>query len=379
MLGIIGLGYVGLTNLVGFSKFGVKVVGYDINQNIVESLAKGQSHVKDSKIEKFISSNRKQFLLTNSFEDLRSCEDIFICVPTIGKRGMLDLSIVKRVLHDLNQTEVLRVWIRSTIDDPQLFHLAKTISNKTVISFPEFLREGKCWDDFFKPSLTVIGSKEKIDSKLFSLIKKKFTNYHICSPEEAILVKLASNAFHALKVGFANELADVFTGFELDYRNVMKIFSSDTKLNISPAYLTPGLPFGGPCLPKDSLALANSLNKLKKSTSILSAINKSNDAYIDKIVRKIISGEWNCIGFWGLEFKKGSGDFRHSPIIKIAEKVSSDKRVVVFDQKFLKTDNELTSVRFCDTLKQLSKEADIILTYHDINSRKKVIHWDSFL
>ena len=175
---------------------------------------------------------------------MSQCTDIIVAVPTEASEIGLDLSIVESVLDQIaNLSNDVVIWIRSTIDDPDLLNKLSQKYENTIIFFPEFLREGKCWKDFNQPSLTVIGSTSlKKNNFLLELIKKNTDKIDFCTAPEAITLKLACNSFHALKVCFANEVNNLSWGDSIDSSLVMRLFAKDDQLNISDAYLKPGLP-----------------------------------------------------------------------------------------------------------------------------------------
>ena len=174
MLGIVGLGYVGFTSLLGFTQYSSKTIGYDISSKLIDDLKSGILHISDNEMNKHYQDNFKNLNLTSDFSDLSQCTDIIVAVPTEASEIGLDLSIVESVLDQIaNLSNDVVIWIRSTIDDPDLLNKLSQKYENTIIFFPEFLREGKCWKDFNQPSLTVIGSTSlKKNNFLLELIKK---------------------------------------------------------------------------------------------------------------------------------------------------------------------------------------------------------------
>ena len=316
MLGVVGLGYVGFTSFLGFTQYSDRTVGYDISAELIHNLRAGRLHIYDPIMYRHFRENFRNLNLTNDLSDLSQCTDIIVAVPTNASEGGLDLSIVESVLDEIvNLTSKAVIWIRSTVDDPALFD---GLSNKyvnTIIFFPEFLREGKCWLDFNNPSLTVIGSTRVNDGNfLLQLIKKNTDTIEYCSSWEAITLKLACNSFHALKVCFANEVNNLLWGDDIDSSLVMKLFAKDDQLNISDAYLKPGLPFGGPCLPKDTFALSMAT---RDEDNLFSRLLEVNNQHKRNWAKKIGALSPDVIGVVGLEFKANTGDYKNSPIIVI--------------------------------------------------------------
>ena len=372
MIGIVGLGYVGVTSALCFHTLGEEIIGIDNNKEIVDNLNSGHLHINDEKLENYFKNNFQSLSFSNDYKELTDLEDVFICVPTEGLKGELDLSIVNDVLVKLDNLNVKNIWIRSTIDKPTVFKNLKT-KKSNIFSFPEFLREGKCWDDFFSPPLVVLGGEEVKKTRIFNILKNKISEPSVCTCEEAITVKIACNAFHALKVVFANEVRNISWSKSIDIDRVMSIFVKDSKLNISSSYLKPGLPFGGPCLPKDTQAMANSLFDSRKKLNLFNLIIERNELVKEIYCKKIIDLDYKNIGFYGLEFKPATGDLRNSPIIDIAKLVSKNKTVFAFDEKLDKF-SKYPEFTICSDFNELKSNCDIIITYFEVN-HPKVIKW----
>ena len=187
---------------------------------------------------------------------------------------------------------------------------------------PEFLREGSAVKDFYSPPKTVIG---QLDWDSGSLLAGLYE--HLDAPlirtdlETAEMVKYIDNSWHALKIGFANEIGNVCKSFAIDAHEVMKIFCLDEKLNISPAYLQPGFAFGGSCLPKDLRALAYQAKIHDLDLPIITSILASNELQIARGVGLIIEKRHKRIGVLGFSFKAGTDDLRESPMIEVIERL----------------------------------------------------------
>ena len=327
-----------------------------------------------------MSLQHQNIKFTKNKQDIENADEALVCVPTNGSNGSLDLSAVTSVLELLKTTNVKSVWIRSTIDNPKLFDLFSDYPFN-IFSYPEFLREGKCWNDFFDPPLIVLGKSKQDSTIVEDSLRNHFDLVNVTSPKEALTVKLFCNAFHALKVAFANEMTNVNWSPDINIHHVMEVFCADNKLNLSKYYLKPGLQFGGPCLPKDTTALANSLF-LEREESLLHAVLDQNErhkrAYADKVC-KLTKGK---IGFYGYEFKAGTGDTRNSPILDIAKLVSESRLVYICDEPHPDThystygvleNDKIVSIK---TLFELKKICDIIVTDHEINY-PNTVYWSS--
>jgi len=373
MLGVVGLGYVGFTSFLGFSKYSDSTIGFDISSKLIKDLSSGRLHIYDKHMYEHFSSCYNDLNLTNDLNDLAQCSDIIIAVPTNACDGGLDLSIVHSVLDQIsNLNPDATIWIRSTVDDPHLFKiLSEKYSNK-VIFFPEFLREGKCWNDFNSPSLTVIGS-DAVDTNnfLLKLIKKNAHDVQFCSAAEAITLKLACNSFHALKVCFANEINNLLWSKDIDPTLVMDLFAKDEVLNISKAYLKPGLPFGGPCLPKDTFALSLATNDGDNLFSRLIEVNENHKRVWS---RKIEQLSQQVIGFIGLEFKPQTGDYKNSPIIDILGLINNKKIIILADEQ--KMNEQLKKYKSMSTVADIIDSADIVITYDKSIVASNVVFWE---
>tara|TARA_B100000035_G_C21036680_1_gene571399 strand:+ start:7750 stop:8877 length:1128 start_codon:yes stop_codon:yes gene_type:complete len=373
MLGVVGLGYVGFTSLLGFTQYSNKTIGYDISSKLIDDLKSGILHIRDNDMYEHFQKNLKNLNLTADLSDLSQCTDIIVAVPTEASQSGLDLSIVESVLDQitsLNHDAV--IWIRSTVDDPYLFEKLSQKHDNSIIFYPEFLREGKCWIDFNQPSLTVIGSTSvSKDNFLIELINKNTDKVEYCSASEAITLKLACNSFHALKVCFANEIDNLSWGNSIDSALVMKLFAKDDQLNISDAYLKPGLPFGGPCLPKDTFALSMATND---KDNLFSRLLEVNDQHKRTWAEKINSLSQNIIGFVGLEFKPQTGDFKNSPIIDILSFVNN-KEILILEEDISKN-SLLKSYTTSPSIENMIDEADIVITYDRALKADNIIYWD---
>ena len=176
--------------------------------------------------------------------------------------------------------------------------------------------------DFFDPPKTVIGELNRASGDLLASLYAQVAAPLIRTDiETAEMVKYADNAWHALKVGFANEIGHLCKELEVDSHRVMDIFCQDTKLNLSPYYLKPGFAFGGSCLPKDLRALLYKAKTLDVSLPILAAILPSNEQQIERAVRTVIEKGSKKVGILGFSFKAGTDDLRESPVVELTERL----------------------------------------------------------
>ena len=273
--------------------------------------------------------------------DQKSCHqsDVsFVCVGTPSLRnGCLDLNSVKRSCQDIG--EALRskkgfhtVVIRSTILPGTAMSVIipaiEEASGKrsgidfAVCSNPEFTREGCAVSDFLNPTITVLGADNysHLDA-LRDLYRDAPGQIFETSLGEAEMVKYVCNAFHALKVTFANEIGSLCTQLNLDVRRVTEIFAADKKLNISKAYLDPGFAFGGSCLPKDLRALTHRAKQLDLDLPLLRAVLPSNKAHLDRAIEAVLETKCKKISVLGLSFKSGTDDLRESPSVQLIKRL----------------------------------------------------------
>jgi GDP-mannose 6-dehydrogenase len=191
-----------------------------------------------------------------------------------------------------------------------------------VCNNPEFLREGSAVKDFNAPPKTVIGEVDIASGDLLSSLYAKLSAPLIRTDiETAEMVKYVDNSWHALKIGFANEIGNLCKSFSIDAHQVMKIFCQDKKLNISAAYLTPGFAFGGSCLPKDLRALAYKAKMHDLDLPIMTSILPSNELQVAKGLQLITEKGHRKIGVLGFSFKAGTDDLRESPMIEVIERL----------------------------------------------------------
>ncbi len=363
-IAILGLGFVGTTSMLGFSHIGMKTIGIEKNLSKLDGFKKGKIPFYDNDIQKrFSKADGLSFI--SDIQDLdNDVENILVCVETPLLKDKLDLSILENAVKQICQLKKnINIWIRSTIDSPiEIIELSKFVENtgNKLFMYPEFMREGSCWKDFFDPAFTILAGDKVKETRFYKEISKKF-NVNTCNYAEAITVKISSNAFHALKVTFANELKYLKYSKYIDINKVMKIFCTDKKLNISSKYLLPGQPFSGPCLKKDTLALSNSLSDLIKDSSIIKQINISNEKQIDIVIKKIENMDYKKIGFYGLEFKEGSGDIRNSYILQLINRIKG-KKIHVFDEN-ISNELENSLIKTCvieKTFTDLLDNTDVV-------------------
>jgi GDP-mannose 6-dehydrogenase len=338
---IFGLGYVGTVSAGCLAGRGNEVVGVDPVQTKVDLINNGQSPIIEADITELIASTvaHGRLRATNDVDQaIRETELSLVCVGTPSQQnGNLDLQYIKRVCEQIGRAlkekdEWHTVAIRSTILPGTMCQIVipalEQFSGKTagvdfgVCHNPEFLREGSAVKDFHCPPKTVIGELDKASGDLLAQLYAGIPGPLLRTDlKTAEMVKYSDNCWHALKIGFANEMGNLCKSFSIDAHEVMNIFCQDKKLNISPAYLLPGFAFGGSCLPKDLRALAYRAKTNDLQLPIINSILPSNEIQINRGLELIMAKGHKRIGVLGFSFKAGTDDLRESPLIEVTERL----------------------------------------------------------
>jgi len=335
-ISIVGLGYVGAVSGACLAGMGHRVWGVDINPEKVGIINEGRSPIVESGLAEKIAQARQAGRLSatvNIEEALRETELCFVAVATPSRvNGQIDPAHLFRActqiaaaLAKLGKKQILVV--RSSIL-PSIFDECRRIFDTTapglveLCANPEFLREGTAIRDFEEPPFTVLGTDSALaEQTLRSLYADQSAPLFVLRPRDALMVKYSSNAYHALKVAFANEIAAVCQHEDVDAEAVMNVFCSDTKLNVSRRYLMPGFAFGGSCLPKDVRAVLYAGKALDLQLPLIAAILASNNEVIERAFQQIRATGKRRIGMIGLSFKSNTDDLRESPFVELAERL----------------------------------------------------------
>ncbi len=337
-ISIFGLGYVGAVSAVCLAKQGHRIVGVDSNPLKVELIKKGVAPIVEPGVDDLMREAVKDGRLTattNLTEAVQATDLSLVCVGTPSSpNGSLNVDQVLRVAEQTGQALRLKsgyhgLVIRSTVLPGTVDKAAAIIARESgkqagrdfgVADNPEFLREGTSVFDFEHPPYTVVGGS---DERIVGLLKEMYQGieapFYAVKVREAEILKYACNAFHAVKVTFANEIGAVCKKLEIDSHVVMKIFVEDTKLNISPYYLKPGFAFGGSCLPKDVRAITYESRRLDIDTPLLHSLMQSNEAQVQRVIDWVVQTKRKRIGILGLSFKHDTDDLRESPIVTVVE------------------------------------------------------------
>jgi len=336
---VFGLGYVGCVTAACLAEAGHDVIGVDINPEKAAMLNGGTPPVVEPGLGELMASSVRTGRLKATVRAgaaVAASDLALICVGTPGDRhGKLEVSALEQVAREIGQalrsrTDPYTVVVRSTV-------LPGTTANVVLpalrtglgrgrkpdvrLAFnPEFMREGSSIRDFASPPLTLVGcEQDETAGVLQTLYRRVDAPLVRTTVATAEMVKYVCNAFHALKICFANEVGDLCEALGADAQEVMRIFRMDRKLNISEAYLRPGFAFGGSCLPKDLRALLCAARGVDLSTPVLSALLPSNEAQIRHGVDAILETRKRRIGVVGLSFKPGTDDLRESPMVTLVE------------------------------------------------------------
>ena len=340
-MSVFGLGYVGTVSAGCFAQDGHTVIGVDPVQTKVDLINSGQSPIIEAEIGEIIAATVKSGRLRATQDPRQAIHETdlsFVCVgPPSQANGNLDLRYIRRICEQIGEalkskTARHTVVIRSTIL-PGTMHkvviptLEEFSGKRAGVDFgvcnnPEFLREGSAVRDFRSPPKTVIGESDQASGDILSQIYAKLEAPLIRTDlETAEMVKYVDNSWHALKIGFANEIGNLCKSSGIDAHALMNIFCQDRKLNISPAYLLPGFAFGGSCLPKDLRALSYYDKMHDLQLSILRSILPSNEMQIARGLQLIIEKGHTRVGVLGFSFKAGTDDLRESPVIEVIERL----------------------------------------------------------
>ena len=339
-ISVFGLGYVGCVGIACLAKLGHKVVGCDVDFNKVSRVAMGLPTIVERDIDEVMQEGFKAGLIsaTSSAEEaVLKSEISFLCVGTPNASdGRLDtsflMSAVKSIAVAIRSKSTFHiVVIRSTVPpgtNAAVGELIEKVSGKreginfTVVSNPEFLREGMAVSDFLNPPITVIGSRNRRAlNKLKEMYSGLGSEVVEVDPKVAEIIKFVNNSYHALKVAFGNEIGAICKKLDIDSHQVMDLFCRDTQLNISPYYFKPGFAYGGSCLPKDLRGLNFLAESNQVEVPILGSIENSNNLHIHRVLERVQQIGVRSVGIIGLTFKAGTDDLRNSAAIRLAEAV----------------------------------------------------------
>ncbi|WP_114778206.1 UDP-glucose dehydrogenase family protein [Botryobacter ruber] len=351
-ISVFGLGYVGCVSLGCLAKNGHHVTGVDVSAFKVELVNRGKPTILEKDIDAIFKEGYEKGRISatmSAADAVKNTELSIICVGTPSSpHGHLNLSYIYKTAEQIG--EALRakdsfhtVVIRSTVlpgTNQKIGEIIEEFSGKkrgehfSVVSNPEFLREGSAVKDYYHPAVTVIGGDhEGALEKVVSLYTSLDAPIEITDIKIAELIKYVNNTYHALKITFANEVGNICKSLDIDSHKVMELFCKDTHLNISPAYFKPGFAYGGSCLPKDLKGLVTLGHDNYVQTPVLGCIEGSNE-HQKKVAYELVAktGKRN-ICFIGLSFKEGTDDLRYSPSVDLAETlIGKGYHIRIFDE-----------------------------------------------
>lgn len=393
-ISVFGLGYVGAVSLACLARDGHDIVGVDIDPNKLELLRRGQAPIVETGIQELTRAVMQSgsVRVTDSVRDAILATDLsFVCVGTpAGSNGNQDLSAITRIAEQIGEVLPEKasrhiIVIRSTVKPGTIEEVIQPAIERTsglkagrdfsLCFQPEFLREGTSIDDYDHPPLTVVGTD---DPYAVSVLKSVFGHlpceFVHTSVRTAEMLKYACNAFHAVKVTFANEIGRLSQAMGVDPHEVMRMLCMDRQLNISPAYLKPGFAFGGSCLPKDLKALLYAAKIKDVELPMLANVLPSNVAHIEHAIETVLSTGKRSVGMIGLSFKSGTDDLRESPFVVMAERfIGKGLQLCIYDpqvnvarliganRRFIQeTIPHIASLMSTD-LEKLIKESDVLV------------------
>ena len=345
-ISVFGLGYVGTVTAACLAHMGHNVIGVDLSPTKVEAMQAGRSPIVEPRVGTLISEAHaaKRLQATSDSEAaVKNSEISFLCVGTPSLRnGKLDLGHIEPVCRDIGQVLKTKdafhlVVLRSTVlpgtaETIVIPALEKASGKKMGKDFgvcvnPEFMREGTAVADFLEPSMTIIGASDAYHSGLLREIYKWAPGRIFeTSFRSAEMTKYVCNAWHAVKVSFANEVGTLAKELGVDAESVVEIFTADTKLNISPTYLKPGFAFGGSCLPKDVRAMNYRAKELDLDLPLFQAIMPSNHEHLERAVEMVLATGKKKVALLGLSFKAATDDLRESPQVQLAKRLLGEGR-----------------------------------------------------
>ena len=344
-IAVLGLGYVGCVTAACFASLGHRVMGIDRDQHKVDNVLAGRAPFYEPGLEDLVRENVAQGRLSasTSADGIADAAVVMVCVGTPSeKNGNLGLSQLRRAIEEIaaqipKRSRPLIVAIRSTVfpgtSEEVVLPALSGHKQVSVVSNPEFLREGSAVKDFMEPSLVVVGgSQQAAVEQVADLYAPLGVRACLVSLGTAEMIKYACNAFHAVKISFANEVGALSGRLGIDAQEVMSTLCQDVKLNVSPAYLKPGFAFGGSCLPKDLRALIYRVHSLDLKLPLLESALPSNEQHLKRAIDAVVDLPAKRIGVIGLAFKENTDDLRESPVVTLLEQLLGKGREVrVFD------------------------------------------------
>lgn len=401
---VFGVGYVGCVTAACLAREGHDVIGVDTDAYKVSAINEGRAPFFEPGLSELVgemvSAGRLRATVDHA-DAVHSSDVALICVGTPTRSdGSTRLDALRQVFTSIAKQlrakdEYFVLALRSTVlptaCDEELIPLLERYSGKSAggqVGFvynPEFLREGTALKDFKNAPWTIIGSS---DSRAGDVVASLYREISVpivrTNPQTAALVKYFSNAFHALKVVFGNEVGAFCREMGVDGGEVMEIFAQDKKLNISPSYLRPGFAFGGSCLPKDLKALVSEIGKRGLNLPVIESILPSNNEHLRSCIQMVTETGKRRIGLVGLSFKAGTDDLRESPAVELAERlIGKGRDVRIYEPSIAPGRLHGTNLEFIEksiphiwkllvrSLDELLRHAEVIVVMQQLRSEDK--------
>jgi UDPglucose 6-dehydrogenase len=393
-IGVIGLGFVGLTLAVVNAKKGFNTIAMDVNKTKIENYKKSNLDFFEPKLDYYSkqSIKKKKIFFTNNFEDISKADIIFVTVGTPSlKNGQINLSNLKSVILKLkklfkNKKSKHLIVIKSTVIPTTtsniIFKELKLLKNIGLVVNPEFLREGSAIDDLLTPHLIVIGSRNKKDANkledYYKLFYKKKIEIIKTDFSSAELIKYTNNAFLATKISFINSIANICQNIpNTDVNIISKAIGKDSR--IGPLFLQAGAGFGGSCLPKDLNALINYSKKFDNVNSLFTAVKEVNDLQPKRIISLMkkdgILSKNKTVSILGLSFKKNTDDIRESISIKLVNHLlKHELEIKVHDPMAINNFKKIFSnkISYFNDVNECVKNSDCCIILTDWDEYKKL-------
>jgi len=369
-IGIIGLGFVGLSFASVLGSRGFTVFGIDKNPKIITTVKSGVAPFYEPNLNKLLSKSLKKSLkIFSSINQVKDCDIIFITVGTPTKKGQIDLTSVRAVAKEIgsflsHSKKKPIVVVKSTVVPGTTQEVVQPIIEKNskkmagigfeLATNPEFLREGKAIEDTLKPHILVIGSENKITlnkiKKFYNSLYGTKVPYLLTNPQTAEMIKYANNSFLATKISFINQIANICQSIpDVNVDDIAKAIGSDPR--IGSLFLNAGAGYGGSCFPKDLQSLITFSQKLGQNPELLKGVQKINSTQVLKLgnfIKKIKGLKNKQITIFGLAFKEDSDDIRESVSIKLIKNLLKDNfKITAHDPKAI----ENTKTIFKDRIK----------------------------
>jgi GDP-mannose 6-dehydrogenase len=393
-ISIFGLGYVGAVSMACLARDGHQVIGVDIDHRKLDLIRARKSPILEEGIQELmrdVVDSGRVTVTDDAARAVRESEVSFICVGTpSAANGSQDLTAILRLAEQIgaalrHKREFHTVVVRSTVLPGTLEDhigpiLEKESGKRSGVDFglafqPEFLREGSSIRDYDHPPYTIVGANcEAAVNAVREIFQHLDARFLITTIRVAETLKMSCNAFHALKITFANEIGRVSQALGIDPHEVMRLVCADTRLNISPAYLKPGFAFGGSCLPKDLRALAQIAKQNDIEIPMLANVLASNRVHIEHAVERILKLGRPRVGMLGLSFKTGTDDLRESPLVMVAKRLIGEgcelrifdpevqlSRLLGANRSYIESHIPHLGSLLCDNINEMIDPSEVIL------------------